>query len=288
MGQKAESSTMRFTIFPRLTFPPEHKSRGGRFIGGFTAASPETQPVRCIGTIWIRTTALTGSTALFRAEIEERGTFAAIRSDGRISVCFRIPEKSRTLSVSPQLAPTGRTPIFAGATRPDEERLPGIRKPSECADAFINRKVYAKPPMPIRKRPHKRGHSLYCSRHRIKNWRFFRSKQQQMLLRYFRCKYKKRFRYIQQVSGNGTIFDIFISVCLIRRRLPASPHGPRPAPVHSGQTPAVHARLPFPAACVGGVRIALSDARREADPVRRPHKRERVVRPTSDPPWKTA
>lgn len=85
-----------------------------------------------------------------------------------------------------------------------------------------------------------------------KNWRFFRSKQQQMLLRYFRCKYKKRFRYIQQVSGNGTIFDIFISVCLIRRRLPASPHGPRPAPVHSGQTPAVHARLPFPAACVGG------------------------------------
>jgi len=114
-----------------------------------------------------------------------------------------------------------------------------------------------------------------------KNWRFFRSKQQQMLLRYFRCKYKKRFRYIQQVSGNGTIFDIFISVCLIRRRLPASPHGPRPAPVHSGQTPAVHARLPFPAACVGGVRIALSDARREADPVRRPHKRERVVRPNS-------
>lgn len=84
-----------------------------------------------------------------------------------------------------------------------------------------------------------------------KNWRFFRSKQQQMLLRYFRCKYKKRFRYIQQVSGNGTIFDIFISVCLIRRRLPASPHGPRPAPVHSGQTPAVHARLPFPAACIG-------------------------------------
>lgn len=149
-------------------------------------------------------------------------------------------------------------PIFAGATRPDEERPPEIRKPSECADAFINRKVYAKPPMPIRKRPHKRGHSLYCSRHRIKNWRFFRSKQQQMLLRYFRCKYKKRFRYIQQVSGNGTIFDIFISVCLIRRRLPASPHGPRPAPVHSGQTPAVHARLPFlpflpfPAACVGG------------------------------------
>ena len=121
-----------------------------------------------------------------------------------------------------------------------------------------------------------------------KNWRFFRSKQQQMLLRYFRCKYKKRFRYIQQVSGNGTIFDIFISVCLIRRRLPASPHGPRPAPVHSGQTPAVHARLPFPAACVGGVRVALSDARREADPVRRPHKRERVVRPNSAPPWKTA
>ena len=187
-------------------------------------------------------------------------------------------------------------PIFAGATRPDEERPPEIRKPSECADAFINRKVYAKPPMPIRKRPHKRGHSLYCSRHRIKNWRFFRSKQQQMLLRYFRCKYKKRFRYIQQVSGNGTIFDIFISVCLIRRRLPASPHGPRPAPVHSGQTPAVHARLPFlpflpfPAACVGGgsVRIASSDARREADPVRRPHKRERVVRPNSAPPWKTA
>lgn len=248
MGQKAESSTMRFTIFPRLTFPPEHKSRGGRFIGGFTAASPETQPVRCIGTIWIRTTALTGSTALFRAEIEERGTFAAIRSDGRISVCFRIPEKSRTLSVSPQLAPTGRTPIFAGATRPDEERLPGIRKPSECADAFINRKVYAKPPMPIRKCPHKRGHSLYCSRHRIKIGVFFGQNNSKCYYDIFGANIKKDSVTSSRFPGTepySTYLYPFVSSADACRHLrtvhdlrPSIPDKPRP------YTPASLSRLP--------------------------------------------
>lgn len=217
-----------------------HRRFHGCFSGDATGS--------CIGTIWIRTTALTGSTALFRAEIEERGTFAAIRSDGRISVCFRIPEKSRTLSVSPQLAPTGRTPIFAGATRPDEERLPGIRKPSECADAFINRKVYAKPPMPIRKCPHKRGHSLYCSRHRIKIGVFFGQNNSKCYYDIFGANIKKDSVTSSRFPGTepySTYLYPFVSsadACRHPRTVhdlrPSIPDKPRP------YTPASLSRLP--------------------------------------------